>query len=36
MLENIYRALRPGGVLMMADIKVSSRLEDNVDVPMST
>jgi 2-polyprenyl-3-methyl-5-hydroxy-6-metoxy-1,4-benzoquinol methylase len=35
-LENIYRALRPGGVLLMADIKASSRLEDNVDVPMST
>ena len=36
MLENIHRALRPGGVLLMADIKASSRLEDNVDVPMST
>jgi 2-polyprenyl-3-methyl-5-hydroxy-6-metoxy-1,4-benzoquinol methylase len=35
-LENIYRALRPGGVLLMADIKASSQLEDNVDVPMST
>jgi 2-polyprenyl-3-methyl-5-hydroxy-6-metoxy-1,4-benzoquinol methylase len=35
-LENIYRALRPGGLLLMADIKASSRLEDNVDVPMST
>jgi len=35
-LENIYRALRPGGVLLMADVKASSRLEDNVDVPMST
>ena len=35
-LENIYRALRPGGVLLMADIKASSRLEDNVGVPMST
>lgn len=35
-LENIYRALRPGGVFLMADIKASSRLEDNVDVPMST
>jgi 2-polyprenyl-3-methyl-5-hydroxy-6-metoxy-1,4-benzoquinol methylase len=35
-LENIYRALRPGGVLLMADIKASSRLEDNVDVPMTT
>jgi SAM-dependent methyltransferase len=35
-LENIYRALRPGGVLLMADVKASSRLEENVDVPMST
>lgn len=35
-LENIYRALRPGGVLLMADIKASSQLEDNVGVPMST
>jgi 2-polyprenyl-3-methyl-5-hydroxy-6-metoxy-1,4-benzoquinol methylase len=35
-LENIRRALRPGGVFLMADIKASSRLEDNVDVPMST
>jgi SAM-dependent methyltransferase len=35
-LENIYRALRPGGVLLMADVKASSRLEDNVGVPMST
>ncbi|WP_310767753.1 class I SAM-dependent methyltransferase [Mycobacterium sp. Z3061] len=35
-LENIHRALRPGGVFLMADVKASSRLEDNVDVPMST
>jgi SAM-dependent methyltransferase len=35
-LENIHRALRPGGVFLMADIKASSRLEDNVGVPMST
>jgi 2-polyprenyl-3-methyl-5-hydroxy-6-metoxy-1,4-benzoquinol methylase len=35
-LQNIHRALRPGGVLLMADIKASSRLEENVDVPMST
>jgi 2-polyprenyl-3-methyl-5-hydroxy-6-metoxy-1,4-benzoquinol methylase len=35
-LENMHRALRPGGVLLMADIKASSRLEDNVDAPMST
>jgi 2-polyprenyl-3-methyl-5-hydroxy-6-metoxy-1,4-benzoquinol methylase len=35
-LENIHRALRPGGVLLMADVKASSRLEENIDVPMST
>lgn len=35
-LENIHRALRPGGVLLMADIKASSRLEENVGVPLST
>jgi SAM-dependent methyltransferase len=35
-LENIYRALRPGGVFLMADVRASSRLEDNVGVPMST
>lgn len=35
-LANIHRALRPGGVFLMADIKASSHLEDNVDVPMST
>ncbi|SPM31990.1 class I SAM-dependent methyltransferase [Mycobacterium terramassiliense] len=35
-LENIYRALRPGGVFLMADIKASSRLEENVGIPMST
>lgn len=35
-LENIYRALRPGGVLLMVDIKASSNLEDNVGVPFAT
>ncbi|MGW4096258.1 class I SAM-dependent methyltransferase [Mycobacterium sp. NPDC004974] len=35
-LENIHRSLRPGGVLVMADIKASSRLEDNIGAPMST
>ncbi|MGV0717206.1 class I SAM-dependent methyltransferase [Mycolicibacterium sp. XJ662] len=35
-LENIYRALRPGGVFLMVDIKSSSRLEDNVGVPFTT
>jgi SAM-dependent methyltransferase len=33
-LENIHRALRPGGTLLMVDIKASSRLEDNVGLPM--
>lgn len=35
-LANVYRALRPGGVLIMADIKASSRLEDNIGSMMST
>jgi SAM-dependent methyltransferase len=34
-LENIYRALRPGGVFLMVDIKASSRLEDNVGAPFA-
>lgn len=36
MLANIYRALRPGGVFLMVDIKASSDLEDNIGVPLST
>jgi SAM-dependent methyltransferase len=35
-LANIFRALRPGGIFLMADIRASSRLEDNIDIPMST
>ncbi|OBK27457.1 methyltransferase [Mycobacterium asiaticum] len=35
-LENIYCALRPGGVLLMADVKASSRLEENMGRPMAT
>ena len=35
-LENIYRALRPGGILLMVDIKASSRLEDNIGVPLAS
>jgi SAM-dependent methyltransferase len=35
-LSNIYRALRPGGVFLMVDIKASSRLEENVGVPLAT
>jgi 2-polyprenyl-3-methyl-5-hydroxy-6-metoxy-1,4-benzoquinol methylase len=34
-LDNIYRALRPGGVLLMVDIKASSELEDNIGVPLA-
>ena len=35
-LDNIYRALRPGGVLLMVDIKASTQLEDNVGAPLAT
>jgi 2-polyprenyl-3-methyl-5-hydroxy-6-metoxy-1,4-benzoquinol methylase len=35
-LENIYDALRPGGTLLMVDIKASSNLEDNVGVPLAS
>lgn len=35
-LSNIYRALRPGGVFLMVDIKASSQLEDNIGVPLAT
>jgi SAM-dependent methyltransferase len=35
-LANIYRALRPGGVFLMVDIKASSRLEDNIGVPFAS
>lgn len=35
-LANIYRALRPGGCLLMVDVKASSKLEDNVGVPLAT
>jgi 2-polyprenyl-3-methyl-5-hydroxy-6-metoxy-1,4-benzoquinol methylase len=35
-LGNIYNALRPGGILLMVDIKASSRLEDNVGVPLAS
>jgi SAM-dependent methyltransferase len=35
-LENIYRALRPGGVFLMVDIKASSKLEDNAGVPFAS
>lgn len=32
-LDNIHRSLRPGGVFLMVDIKSSSNLEDNIDLP---
>ena len=35
-LENIHRALRPGGTFLMVDIKSSSRVEENVGVPLAT
>ncbi|OHU99778.1 class I SAM-dependent methyltransferase [Mycobacterium talmoniae] len=35
-LANICRSLRPGGVFLMSDVKASSRLEDNVGLPMNT
>lgn len=35
-LQNIYRALRPGGTFLMVDIKSSSRVENNVGVPFAT
>lgn len=35
-LANIHRALRPGGTLLMVDSKASSRLEENIGVPMTT
>ena len=35
-LRNIYQALRPGGVFLMVDIKASSRLEENVGLPLAT
>ncbi len=34
-LRNIHRALRPDGTFLMADIKASSRLENNVGVPFT-
>jgi 2-polyprenyl-3-methyl-5-hydroxy-6-metoxy-1,4-benzoquinol methylase len=35
-LRNIFQALRSGGVYLMVDIKASSRLEDNIGVPLAT
>lgn len=30
----MFEALRPGGIFLMADIKASSRLEENLDHPL--
>jgi 2-polyprenyl-3-methyl-5-hydroxy-6-metoxy-1,4-benzoquinol methylase len=35
-LENIHRALRPHGVLLMADIKASSHVQNNIGIPLAT
>ncbi len=32
-LSNVRRALRPGGVFLMVDIKASSNVEENIDIP---
>ncbi|MDR6416086.1 class I SAM-dependent methyltransferase [Pseudarthrobacter sulfonivorans] len=32
-LRNIWQALRPGGTFLMVDMKASSRLEENIDLP---
>jgi SAM-dependent methyltransferase len=34
-LAAIYRALKPDGVFVMADIAASSRLEENLDLPLA-
>ncbi len=35
-LANLRRALRPGGTYLMVDIKASSNLEENLEVPWAT
>lgn len=35
MLDNIYRALKPGGTYFMQDIAGSSAVEDNMDLPLA-
>lgn len=32
-LRNIHRALRPGGTFLMVDIKASSKVEENIELP---
>ncbi|HET9876579.1 MAG TPA: methyltransferase domain-containing protein [Mycobacterium sp.] len=34
-LRNIHAALRPGGVFLMVDVRGSSRLEENVGMPLA-
>jgi SAM-dependent methyltransferase len=35
-LRNIHRALRPGGVFLMVDIRAESQVEDNVSLPWAS
>jgi 2-polyprenyl-3-methyl-5-hydroxy-6-metoxy-1,4-benzoquinol methylase len=35
-LRNIYQALRPGGILLMIDVKASSEVQENIGAPMAT
>jgi 2-polyprenyl-3-methyl-5-hydroxy-6-metoxy-1,4-benzoquinol methylase len=35
-LQNIHQALRPGGTLLMVDVKASSEVQDNVGAPLAT
>ncbi len=35
-LENVRRSLRPGGTFLMVDVRASSRLEDNLDLPWAS
>ena len=34
-LQNIYRALKPGGLYLMQDIRASVHLEKNIDLPVA-
>ena len=35
-LGNIHRSLRPGGTFLMVDIKASSQLENNLELPWAS
>jgi len=35
-LANIYQALRPQGTFLMRDVKASSHLEDNIELPWAS